>query len=271
MSKPVVMRRIIIPLFMLMGLSLHLSAQMPKDIMKEAIPVAMFQATYAFHFPALDLKTDFGVSNTIGGSFVFKTESNWLLTANGNFIFGNRLKGDRLDIFGEGISTVDGEITGSAGLFTNFAIYQRGMHFQVEVGKLFPVWPNPNSGIFVQVGLGYLRNRIKIDYDINTNNTPYQVYEEYAYGYDRMRGGPALHLESGYLYLGNSRALNFSVSLEATYARTRDYRTYDFRVFDGKPVGYNDPDKRYNYLYYGIRVSWDIPTYQRRPEEYYYN
>jgi hypothetical protein len=61
------------------------------------------------------------------------------------------------------------------------------------------------------------------------------------------------------------------VSLEATYAIVRDYRPYDFRVFDGVPVGYNDLSKRYNYLYYGIRVSWNIPTYQRQPEEYYYN
>lgn len=263
------MRKLFISLLLLSGLALQ--AQMPKDIMKEPIPVAMFQATYAFHFPAFDLKTDYGVSNTIGGSFVFKTASNWLLTANGNYIFGNRLKGDRIDIFGESLTTDEGEMTGSAGLYTTFAIYQRGMHFQLEVGKLFPVWPNPNSGIFVQAGVGYLRNRIKIDYDINTNNTPYPVYKEYAYGYDRMRGGPALHLEAGYLYLGDSRVTNVSVSFEATYARTRDHRKYDFRVFDGVPVGYTDPAKRYNYLYYGFRVCWNIPTYQRQPEEYYYN
>lgn len=265
------MRKVIIPLFLLLGLSLQLSAQLPKDIMKEPIPVAMFQVTYAFHIPGLDLKKEYGVSNTIGGSFVYKTESNWLLTANGNFIFGNQLKGDRIDIFGEGITTTDGEMTGAAGLYTTFAIYQRGMHFQAEVGKLFPIWPNPNSGIFVQAGLGYLRNRIKIDYDINMNNTPYPVYEEYAYGYDRMRGGPALHLETGYLYLGNSRVTNVSASLEATYAIVRDYRAYDFRVFDGVPVGYTDPNKCYNYLYYGIRITWNIPTYQRQPEEYYYD
>ena len=263
------MRRIFISLLLFVGLALQ--AQQPKDIMKEPIPIAMFQATYAFHIPAFDLKKDYGVSNTIGGSFIYKTESNWLFTANGNFIFGNQLKGDRIDIFGEGITTEYGEITGGAGLYSTFAIYQRGMHFLAEVGKLFPIWPNPNSGIFVQAGVGYLRNRIKIDFDRNTNNTPYVVYEDYEYGYDRMRGGPAFHIEAGYLYLGNARVANFSVSLEATYARNRDLREYDFRVFDGVPVGYKDLSKRYNDFYYGIRVSWNIPTYQRQPEEYYYN
>ena len=102
-------------------------------------------------------------------------------------------------------------------------------------------------------------------------NTPYQVYGDYEYGYDRMRGGMATHLEAGYLYLGDNRITNFSLSFEVTYARTRDLRDYDFRVFDGIPVGYTDPNKRYNDLYYGIRLSWNIPTYQRQPEAFYYN
>lgn len=271
------MRKTFLPLLILFGMSLQMSAQMPKNIMKESIPVAMFQVTYAFHLPALDTKTSFGVSNNIGGSFVYKTESNWLLTANGNYIFGRKVKGDRIDIFGEGITTGEGEITGGAGSYAMFAINQRGLHFQGEVGKLFPVGPNPNSGIFVQVGLGYLRNRIRIDFEQNMYNTPYVVYKDYEYGYDRMRGGPAFHFEAGYLYLSDSRITNVSLSLEVTYARTKDLREYDFRVFTNpetgqmEPVGFTDPNKRYNDLYYGIRVTWNIPTYQRQPEEFYYN
>ena len=115
------MRKLFIPLILL-GLSLNLFAQdEPKDIRKDAIPVAMFQVTYAAQLPALDTRELYGFTNTIGGSFVFKTESNWLLTANGNFIFGPKVKGDpdgilpdRVYIFGEGITTTDGEITGSS-------------------------------------------------------------------------------------------------------------------------------------------------------------
>lgn len=92
-----------------------------------------------------------------------------------------------------------------------------------------------------------------------------------------MRGGPALHLEAGYLFLSDSRLLNASISLEVTYARTRSLRDYDFRVFTNpetgvmEPVGYIDPNKRFNDLYYGIRVTWNIPTYERQPQDYYYN
>ena len=265
------MRKVLLPLLLLIGISLQVSAQRSKDIMKDPIPLGMFQVTYAFHIPGMDLKTDFGVSHTIGGSFCYKTASNWLLTANGNYIFGSRLKGDRIDLFGEGITTVDGEIIGGEGSVAGFSVNQRGVHFQAEVGKMFSFGPNPNCGIFVQAGLGYLMNRIRIDFQREMYNTPYQMNDDYKYGYDRMRGGPAAHFEAGYLYLSDNRLTNFAVSLEMTYARTRHLRDYDFRVFDGVPVGYNDPNERFNHLYYGIRLTWIIPTYQRQPEEFYYN
>ena len=106
------MRKIFISLCLL--LSLALSAQEPKDIMKDPIPVAMFQATYAFHFPGLDTRLQYGVSHNVGGGFTYKTESNWLFAVTGNYIFGSKMKGDRISIFGEGITTVDGEIIGGA-------------------------------------------------------------------------------------------------------------------------------------------------------------
>ena len=250
-------------------------AQTPRNLSKEAIPVTMFQVTYATQLPGLDTKTDYGFTNSLGGSVIYKSGSNWLFTANGNFIFGDKLKGSRIDLLGESITTVYGEVIGGGGLPTALAFFQRGFHFQAEVGKLFALAPNPNSGIFVQAGLGYLRNRIRIDYMIEAQNTPYQLIDDYQYGYDRMRGGFALHGEAGYLILSNARVYNLSVSLEATYARTKPLRDYDFRVFydeNGEPhiMGYNDKNKRYNDFYYGIRVSWMIPAYQRQPDAYYY-
>lgn len=249
--------------------------QKTRNIEKGAIPATMFQVTYAAQFPALDTRTDYGFTNTIGGSVIFKSESNWLFTANGNFIFGNRLKDSRIEILGESVTTVYGEVIGGGGMPSSLAFFQRGMHLQAEIGKLFAFKPNPNSGFFVQAGIGYLRNRIRIDYQIEAQNPPYPLMDDYQYGYDRMRGGLALHGETGYLVMSNSKIFNFSVSLEATYARTKNLREYDFRVFydeNGEPqiMGYTDKNKRFNDFYYGIRVSWMIPTYQRQPEEYYY-
>lgn len=269
--------RKVIPLLLLLGVSLQVAAQQPKDIMKEPIPVLMFQVSYGFQLPALDTRKQYGFNHSLGGSIVYKTESNWLMAANGNFIFGNKMNQDRITIFGEGITTVDGEITGGSGSYSLFLVTQRGFHLQAEIGKLFPFGPNPNCGFFVQAGLGYLRQRTHIDFPYDEQNTPHVVFKDYEYGYDRMRGGPAFHLESGYLFLSDTRMLNVSVSFEVTYARTRELRDYDFRVFTNpetgvmEPVGYTDPNKRYNDLYYGIRVTWNVPTYQRQPDEFYYN
>ena len=270
------MRRIFLPILFCLCLTVGALAQQPKSIMQNSIPVAMFQATYAFHVPGLDTKVLYGVSHNVGGGFCYKTASNWLLTFNGNYIYGTKVKGDRVELMGEGITTDAGEIIGSGGSFTMLELNQRGFHFQGEVGKLFPLGPNPNCGFFVQGGLGYLQNRLRIDYQQALLNTPLPVDKDYRFGYDRMRGGPAAHFEVGYLLLNDTRLLNLSVALEVTYARTHDLRDYDFRVFTNpetgvmEPVGYTDPNKRYNDLYYGIRITWDIPTYERRPQEYYY-
>ena len=269
------MRKTSILLFFVLATMTSVVAQTPRNLSKEAIPVSMFQVTYAAQLPGLDTKTDFGFTNTIGGSVIFKSESNWLFTANGNFIFGDKLKGSRIDLLGESITTEYGEVIGGGGLPSSLAFFQRGLHFQTEVGKLFALAPNPNSGIFVQAGVGYLRNRIRIDYMIEAQNTPYQLIDDYQYGYDRMRGGVAFHGEAGYLIMSNTRVYNLSVSLEVTYARTKPLRDYDFRVFydeNGEPhiMGYNDKNKRFNDLYYGIRIGWMIPVYQRQPDAYYY-
>ena len=277
MFRQVIMRRSILSFLFVTVLAGQVLAQGAlRDIEKEIVPTTMFQVTYAALFPGFDTRADYGFSNTIGGSIIYKTDNNWLFTANGNLIFGNKIKGSRIDLLGEGITTVDGEIIGGGGLFTDLAVYQRGFLFQAEVGKLISYKPNPNSGFFVQGGVGYLRNRTRIDFQVEMQNTPYPVYDDYQYGYDKMRGGVAFHAETGYLMMGNSKIFNWSVSLEMTYARTHDMRDYDFRVFydaQGQPVpvGPTNPDKRYNDFYYGIRLSWMIPTYERRPEAYYYN
>lgn len=270
------MRKTILTFTLALAFALTAVAQTPRNIAKESIPVSMVQVTYAAQFTGLDTHTDYGFTNTIGGSLIHKTQSGWIFTANGNFVFGNQIKQERWQLLGEGITTVYGEVIGGGGLPSSLAFFQRGAHFQAEVGRLFPLAPNPNSGIFVQFGLGYLWNRLKIEYQIEAQNTPYQLINDYQYGYDRKRGGPAFHVEAGYMLLSNARVYNLSVSLEVTYARTKDLRDYDFRVFydeNGEPhiMGRTDNNPWYNDFYYGIRISWMIPFYQRQPDAYYYN
>ena len=234
-----------------------------KDIKSDHIATFMFQATYAYQFPGRDTKTLYKNNNTIGGSVFYKTESNWLFSFNGNFISGNDVNITREELFGDVLDN-NGEIITGDGIYGSYALFERGAHFQVKVGKIFPIWsPNPNCGFFVQGGLGYLFNRIRTEFGSYASPPP-ALAGDYPYGYDRMRGGFAWSGEVGYLFLSNSRVLNFSLSLEFTQAYTQPLREYDFNLMQKDTRSYTDQ-------YIGIRAAVYIPTYKRKPAEYYYH
>lgn len=237
-------------------------AEAQKDIRKECVSTTMFSATYSYQFPGADTKILYGNNSTIGASVLYKTDKNWMWTANANFIFGEKIRASREDILGI-ILDNNGELITGDGILGSYTMFERGYHIQAKVGKIFNVCaPNPNCGFFVNGGLGYLLNRIRIEFS-SYASTPPNLADDYRYGYDRMRGGFAYSGEIGYMYLSNSRVLNFSVSLEFVQAHTKSLRQWDFNLMG--------PDTK-NYLdrYYGIRVAIFIPTYKRMPSDYYY-
>jgi len=248
--------------FILLSLTVFVSflqLQAQKRVSDTTVSAVMFHATYSFQAPGGDLTTYFGNNSTIGGGVSYKTDKNWMFGAFGHFIFGDQVK-DRAEILSL-VSTSDGEVIDGNGLYTSLALFERGYHLQLKAGKLFNVLaPNPNSGIFVQAGLGYLMHRIRIETQFGT--AP-QLMDDYALGYDRMRGGLAFSGELGYLLMSNTRALNLSVSLEFTQASTKGLRDYDF-VLMGKDT------QTYTDQYFGVRISWMIPTYKRAPQAFYY-
>lgn len=233
------------------------------DIKKEHISTWMFQATYAFQVPGQDTKTLFGNNHSVGGSVVFKTKSNWMFSVNGNFISGNEVNISRQELFGD-ILDSNGEIITGDGIYGSYALFERGAHFQAKVGKIFPVLsPNPNCGFFVQGGLGYLFNRVRCEFGSYASPPP-AMAGDYLYGYDRMRGGFAWSSEIGYLFMSNSRILNFSISLEFIQAYTQPMREWDFHLMEKDIKSYIDQ-------YIGVRAAIYIPTYRRKPAEFYYN
>jgi len=246
---------LLIFLFSLIGMI----SQAQKRVSDTTVSTVLFQATYAFQIPGGDLTEFFGNNSTVGGGVSYKTDKNWLFGAFGHFIFGDQVN-NRAEIF-KGISTADGEVIDGNGLYTSLALFERGFHMQFKAGKLFNVLgPNPNSGIYVQAGLGYLTHRIRIETQFGT--AP-QLMDDYALGYDRMRGGLAFSGEFGYLLMSNSRLLNLSVALEFTQVSAKSLRDYDFALI-------RKNDKSYSDQYFGIRISWMIPTYKRAPQDYYY-
>lgn len=233
-----------------------------KDITKDKVPTFMFQATYAYQFPGADTKVLYGNNSNVGAGIYYKNAKNWLFSVNGNFIFGDKLNASREDILGILLDN-NGELITGDGIYGSYTMFQRGFSFQAKVGKVINVLaPNPNCGFFVSGGIGYLLNRIRTEFS-SYASPPICLDDDYRYGYDRMRGGFAYSAEVGYLFMSNSRVLNFSLSFEFMQANTKPMRQWDFNLMGPDNNTYID-------RYYGIRFAIFIPTYKRMPKDYYY-
>ena len=228
------------------------------NIRDSAIFTPVIYATYAYQLPGGDLARQFGGNSAIGGGFLFKTASNWLIGVEGNFMFGLSVKD--ADALLRNISTTEGYIIDANGFVSDIVFHERGYNFSARFGKVIPLLaPNPNSGFMVTAGTGYLQNKIRIH---NPGNTAPQLLGDYKKGYDRLNGGWLLSGTLGYMYLSNSRLLNFSLALEFMQAWTTPYRDRDF------DTGLKDT-RKLSSQFYSLRVSWFVPLYKRAPKEYY--
>lgn len=228
------------------------------SVKDSSIVVPMIYATYAYQLPGGDLGKRFGGNSSIGGGFMLKTRSNWLFAAEGNYLFGGTVKnGDSLLTK---IATPDGFVINANGYYAEIGFAETGFNVLGKFGKLFPVLsPNPNSGPLIMVGGGYLQDKIKIH---DGDNTAPQLQGDYKKGYDRLNTGLVLSGTVGYLYLSDSRLINFFVGLEFMQSWTKYRRA---RNFD---TGKQD-NSSLSSQFYGIKVKWIIPLYKRKPKDYY--
>jgi hypothetical protein len=228
------------------------------SVKDSSIVAPMIYGTYAYQLPGGDLAKRFGGNSSIGGGFMVKTRSNWLFAAEGNYIFGGTVKnGDSLL---KNIATPEGFVINANGYFSEIGFAETGFNVLGKFGKLFPVLsPNPNSGPLIMVGGGYLQDKIKIH---DGDNTAPQLQGDYKKGYDRLNTGLVLSGTVGYLYLSDSRLINFFVGFEFMQSWTKYRRA---RNFD---TGKQD-NSSLSSQFYGVKVKWIIPLYKRKPKDYY--
>lgn len=243
--------------FLIFLLLLSMTGIAQVNVKDSSISSAIIFGSYSFQFPGGDLAERFGNNSSIGGGLLIKTKSNWLISGEGNYLFGSSVKNQ--DSLLTAISTPEGFIIDQNGYYANIILYSRGFNVFASFGKMIPIWPNPNSGITIMGGLGYTQNKIRIH---NPDNTAPQLKGDYKKGYDKLNGGFAVKASIGYQYMGNTRLLNFAVGFEVIQAWTNRMREVDFDT--GQP----DQDK-YSSQYYGIKATWFIPMYKRVPKEYY--
>lgn len=198
---------------------------------------------------------------SIGAHLARKTSSNWIFSAEWNYLSGGETP-NRNAILGT-IQTANGNLLSSSGSFATYNINQRATFFSVGLEKVLPFWnTNLNSGPSLGLYAGYTWHWLNLD---NVGNDAPQILEPYSYGYDRMSRGFNLSQSFGYLYLSKSRLINFRISFDIMQIWSRDLRAYDYAI---GPLN-QDPQLD---LMYTLKLKWYIPVYLgQKKEEYYYN
>lgn len=227
------------------------------SVKDSAITTPLVSASYSYQIPAGDLADRFGNNSAIQLNVDYKTQKQWMFGVNGSYFFGKDIR--EKGIF-DSIITSDGNVINRNGEFADVRVYERGFTVSVTAGKMFSFRkPNPNSGIVLNVGLGFIQHKIRIE--TIGNNVP-QLDKEYKKGYDRLTNGLLLSENLGYMYLSNNRLVNFYFGFECMQGFTQSRRSYDYDLMK------QDTKKRLDIIY-GGKVAWILPLYKKAPQEFY--
>jgi hypothetical protein len=239
--------------FLLFPLFLH--AQSIKDT---TLQLHMFSFHVGSHLPAGDIASRYGFNMGVGGSYWFKTSSNWLLAADFTFLFGNKFKEDSIL---SGLTDRDGYLITTYGEQMFPSISERGFYTGLRVGKLFPViGPNPNSGLVISASAGLLQ--YKSFFRLEESSIPI-IMDDYVKMLDYLTNGFALNQFIGYLHLDSEQPINFYVGFEFHQAWTMCRRDWLYNL--------QGPDNklRRDFLF-GIRLGWIFPVGKKTTGTYTY-
>lgn len=228
------------------------------NVSESEVAIPMINIHAGFHLPGGDMLDRFGPSSSLGIGFQMKKPSNFYWGFDIMAISGSDVKEDNiLDII-----TADSiDIIDSDGHTASIRFWERGVQTQIFVGNIFSLFgPNPNSGVFIQGGLGFLYHQIRIE-DIG-NNSP-QINNEMLKGYDRLCMGVSTSQFIGYRHFSDNQKINFFLGIEFIQAYTEDVRLYDYNTQS------NYKDKRLDLLS-GIKFGWTFPLYKKSDNKYYY-
>lgn len=222
------------------------------------IAMTLVTASYAYQLPGGDLSERFGANNNIGLGALRKNKRNYFLGVEGGFLFGDKVHEPGLL---RNMITREGQIVDQEGEMADVFLYQRGYTVMAVAGKVLPVaGPNPNSGIMLKLGAGYMRHKVRIQ--TQKNEVP-QLQGQYLEGYDRLAAGPALMFFVGYQNLSNNRRVNFQIGFEMMVAGTDPLRAMNF------DTQRSDTGRRFDELT-GIRAGWSLPIYKRYDDRFHF-
>jgi len=216
--------------------------------------------------PLIHLELGYGWTSPLGklqeryGSFLHPhlslsyqpRSSSWMIRAEGQYFFGNKVKTDVL----QNLRTPEGYIIGNDMSIAEIQLRARGYYLGMAFEKT-----NIFNRFFAGIGSGFLLHRIRIQKD-PASFVP-QLEGDYSKGYDRLTSGLGVTSFLGYRYLSSNRRINFSLSLYSILGFTDLQRSYQFDL-KGKPAT-NPID-----FLTGVKFSWILPFYFDDPDLIFY-
>ena len=263
LSKNLVNRHLLKALFrplfcLLLLICIGLTSRAQKSISDSVISISHIDFMYALQTPSGDLADRFGFFHGIGGGFFHKGKNNFEYGGGVTFLFGTQIR-ERTII--DNLLTQNSTILDSDGRAANLLVSMRGWQVRVNIGKVFSLnKPNPNSGILVRAGIGFMQHKIRVE--DRQVNTP-QLAWPYQKGYDRLTNGVMFTQFIGYQIYSNTKLVNFYAGIEFNEAFTKNRRLYNFSEKR------QDTDARFDSSV-GFKFGWMIPIYKRAPKAFYY-
>ncbi len=228
-----------------------------QNIKDSTIYAPIFSLNYAFQIPVNTLSDRFGTNNNLGFSGGIKTKNNWTYELSTSFIFGTNVKDTTII---DHLQNNQNWIINQFGEESVVLIQERGQVFSFKIGKIFNViGPNPNSGLILKLGIGWMRHKIRID---NENDQIPQLSQQYLPYYDRLASGLNLYQFIGYHHMSNNRLTNFFLGLEFYQGFTKGRRDYQIDTMEPST------EKRLDILN-GIRIGWIVPVFRQAPNDFY--
>ncbi len=227
---------------------------------KDSIVFApLIDFTYSYNIPGGDLSQRFGNHSEIGVAFLIKTNKNFLYGLDWTYIFGDEVK----DLsFADGFRDKNGGIMANNGLFSEIYFVERGFTLSAKVGQVLNLFSaNPNSGVMVMAGIGFLQHKIK--FEDKYEEVPLLSGDSYYPGYDRLTNGVLFTEFIGYRLLSSRRLINLFAGFEFRQALTQNRREINF------DTGLKDDANRLE-LTTGFKVGFTLPLYKPTPQDYYY-
>ncbi len=211
--------------------------------------------------PAGNWSKKYGLLPQVDLELGLKTKKNWTFTSTFGFIYSDKVK-IRSQLF-QDIDTFDGLLIDTNGELVFPDVTAQGWAGALRIGKTFSnlLWndPNPNSGLFLEIGYKCIRHKLNIQVPL----TLLIMRNNYLKGYDRLTFSQGVDFLLGYRFFNNKRYLNFIAFIEWNLLFSKNLRgyNYDLRSYDNTTM---------LDILSSIKIMWCLPLYQRAPEKFYY-